>query len=627
MREHIRLVADALPAMPENLEQVGQAFRTAAGEAGSVRIALGLVICLAAGAAFEWAARRATAGLRDRRRAHEVRNVTDRLIQIGIDGLVDLLALGAFAIGAVALLELQTQEGLIHEASALFLAALLGVRLAFGVLRLLLRPSARSDRSLAIFDLDVPAARFWYGYLGSFVAWFAFGWAVITALRLFGLPRAGGQILAYILGLGLVAIAIAILWRQPKTEPAAAGQPAGNARRWLGSIAAVAFWLAWAIGAMTTFWAMVVVIGLPIAIRASRRAARHLMRPVEGDDDPSTIASVASVFVEQGMRVALIIGAIMLLLWGWDLDVGSLADRETTFARLLRGSLHALIILLGADLAWNLIKALADNVLARAQAAEGIDAAETRRRARARTLLPIGRNVAFIVLFVMAGLMALSALGVEIGPLVASAGVVGVAVGFGAQTVVRDIISGMFYMIDDAFRVGEYIQSGNYRGTVESFSLRSVKLRHQRGPLFTVPFGTLGAVQNMSRDWVVVKDIICITHDSDIEKARKLVKQIGLDLAQDPVMGPNILQPLKMQGVQQFGEYGMDIRTKMMTKPGEQFVIRRKANALIKKAFDENGIHFALPRVQISGGETAGDKTAAAAAASHALKGAPAGSH
>src|SRR5204863_2254230 len=130
-------------------------------------------------------------------------------------------------------------------------------------------------------------------------------------------------------------------------------------------------------------------------------------------------------------------------------------------------------------------------------------------------------------------MMALSAIGVEIGPLIAGAGVLGVAVGFGAQTLVRDVISGMFYLLDDAFRVGEYIQSGNYKGTVESFSLRSVKLRHHRGPLFTVPFGSLGAIQNMSRDWVIEKLQIGVTYDSDLEKARKLIKQIGKELFED----------------------------------------------------------------------------------------------
>src|SRR5215471_13120825 len=160
--------------------------------------------------------------------------------------------------------------------------------------------------------------------------------------------------------------------------------------------------------------------------------------------------------------------------------------------------------------------------------------------------------------------MALSAMGVQIGPLIAGAGVVGVAVGFGAQTLVKDIISGVFYLLDDAFRVGEYIQSGNYKGTVESFSLRSVKLRHHRGPLYTVPFGVLGAVQNMSRDWVIDKMMVGITYDADIEKARKLIKQIGKELLEDPELAPHIIETLKMQGVEQFGDFAIEVRMKMM---------------------------------------------------------------
>lgn len=629
MREHLERLVAAVPAMPASLDHAAATFRSGAGEASAGRIILGVLICLVVGAALEWAVRRATAGMLSRRRTLDIRRVPDRLTQIGIEALVEMLALGAFAIGTLILFEIQTGSGPIHESGIAIVVALMGVRLALAVLRLVLRPADDSDRSLAFYDFDRPTARFWYRHLGGFIVWFAAGWAIISTLRVLGMPREALQLLAYLMGLGLVAIAMDIVWRQPKPADAAAAAT-GNAKRWLASIAIAAFWVEWAIGAMTIFWFLVVVIGLPIAISTTRRAARHVMRPaaddIAGDAGAPVVTSVPSVLVEQGLRAALIVGAIFLLMWGWNLDVGTIAERETPFTRILRGSLHALIILLMADLAWSLLKALADNALARAQAVAGTDAEETRRRARVRTLLPIGRNVAFIVLLVMAGLMALSALGVEIAPLIASAGVVGVAVGFGSQTVVRDIISGMFYMLDDAFRVGEYIQSGNYKGTVESFSLRSIKLRHQRGPLFTVPFGVLGAVQNMSRDWVVVKDLISITHDSDIEKARKLVKQIGLDLAADPVMGPHILQPLKMQGVQTFGEYGLNVRTKMMTKPGEQFVIRRKANALIKKAFDENGIRFAVPRVQIAGGANP-ESAAMAAAAQQALKPAAADPH
>jgi small-conductance mechanosensitive channel len=211
----------------------------------------------------------------------------------------------------------------------------------------------------------------------------------------------------------------------------------------------------------------------------------------------------------------------------------------------------------------------------------------------------------------VAAMMVLSSLGVEIGPLIAGAGVIGVAVGFGAQAVVKDVISGVFYLLDDAFRVGEYIQSGTYKGTVESFSLRSVRLRHHRGPLYTVPFGELGAVQNMSRDWVIDKNTIGVTYDTDLVLARKLIKDVGKQLQADPEFGPHILEPLKMQGVEQFGDYAIQLRMKMMTRPGEQFPIRRKAFAMIKKAFDENGIKFAFPTVQVAGGEEGGAAAAA----------------
>jgi small-conductance mechanosensitive channel len=135
-----------------------------------------------------------------------------------------------------------------------------------------------------------------------------------------------------------------------------------------------------------------------------------------------------------------------------------------------------------------------------------------------------------------------------------------------------------------------------------------------------VPFGQLGAVQNMSRDWVIDKMTVGVTYDSDIDKAKKLIKRIGQELAADPEFGHQLIEPLKMQGVEQFGDYAIQLRMKMMTKPGEQFVIRRRALAMIKKAFDANAIKFAFPTVQVSGG---GAAETGAAAGQVLVKGAP----
>jgi small-conductance mechanosensitive channel len=118
----------------------------------------------------------------------------------------------------------------------------------------------------------------------------------------------------------------------------------------------------------------------------------------------------------------------------------------------------------------------------------------------------------------------------------------------------------------------------------------------------------------MSRDWVIEKITIGITYDSDVEKARKIIKKIGLELAEDPEFKGKILEPLKMQGVEKFGDFAIELRLKMMTKPHEQYVPKRRALAMIKKRFEEGGIKFASPVVQIAGGSSATEAAAATVA-------------
>ena len=436
------------------------------------------------------------------------------------------------------------------------------------------------------------------------------------------------QLIAYTLGLGLLGIAVEAVWRRPAV-PAAGGEAASVPAQHLGrgasnailTVGITLLWALWVLRAMPAFWLLGVIIALPLAIRMTRRAVENVLRPcgfVEIADGPP---SVIAVSLGRGLRALLIIGAVGVLAWGWGVDLMTLAGQDTFFSRFMHGALSAVIILLVADVVWHATRAAIDVKLAESADLGYPNTDEARHRARLRTLLPIFRNLLFVAVIAVAVMMALAAMGVQIGPLIAGAGVVGVAVGFGAQTFVRDVIAGMFYLIDDAFRVGEYIQSGNYKGTVEGFSIRSVKLRHHRGPVYTVPFSLLGAVQNQSRDWVIDKLMVGITYDSDIERARKLIKGIGQELAKDPEFAPLIIEPLKMQGVEHFGDFAVQIRMKMMTLPGEQFVIRRKALAMIKKAFDENGIKFAFPTVQVAG---EGD-SAAGAVAQRTLELAPSG--
>ena len=199
----------------------------------------------------------------------------------------------------------------------------------------------------------------------------------------------------------------------------------------------------------------------------------------------------------------------------------------------------------------------------------------------------------------MVGMLVLSSLGVDIGPLLAGAGVVGIAIGFGAQTLVRDIVSGVFFLLDDAFRLGEYIDIGEIRGTVEQISIRSLRLRHHRGALHTVPFGEIQHLTNHSRDWVIMKLTFRVPYDTDLQKVKKIFKKIGAEMAADPEMGPNLLDPPKSQGVLEMDNSAMIIRCKFMAKPGEQFVIRRELYQRVQQEFEAAGIQFARRQVSV----------------------------
>jgi len=222
------------------------------------------------------------------------------------------------------------------------------------------------------------------------------------------------------------------------------------------------------------------------------------------------------------------------------------------------------------------------------------------------------RNFLMVLFAAIAIMMGLSSIGIEIGPLIAGAGVVGVAIGFGAQSVVKDIISGMFYLLDDAFRVGEYIQSGSYRGSVEGFSLRSIRLRHHRGPIYIVPFSELGTVQNMGRDWSVIKFLLSVSHDSDVAKVKAITKTVGKALKEDPEFSQFIIENLKMKGIDEINDHGIKLSFGMTLKPTQlQSAIRRRAYAMLRQAFTENGISIAVPTVKVYGGKE--DDLAAAA--------------
>ncbi|MDX2501155.1 MAG: mechanosensitive ion channel, partial [Deltaproteobacteria bacterium] len=219
------------------------------------------------------------------------------------------------------------------------------------------------------------------------------------------------------------------------------------------------------------------------------------------------------------------------------------------------------------------------------------------KRGRAYTLLPMLRKFIGSVLAVMVTMTLLSSIGVNIGPLLAGAGVIGLAIGFGAQKLVSDVFSGFFFLLDDAFRVGEYITAGSVSGTVETITLRNVMLRHHRGMLQIIPHSDLGAITNFMRGGIVVKFNLDFPYDAEIDKIRKVIKKVGQKMLDHEEYGKDFIRPVKSQGVREITNSVMTIRVKFTAQPGAHFIIRREAYRLITEALNAQGIYYAHRKV------------------------------
>lgn len=298
---------------------------------------------------------------------------------------------------------------------------------------------------------------------------------------------------------------------------------------------------------------------------------------------PSIVLAVTRLVV-----LLLGLGACAIAL---DLRLQNLAASENPAVRLGFRVLEVIALALLAQIAWIALRTKIDHRLKRIRPVD--PRGEPSPDARLLTLLPLLRMTAAVALIVMLALSSLWTLGIEITPLLAGAGVLGLALGFGAQALVRDVLAGIFYLAEDVFRVGEYIESGPAtKGTVERITLRTVALRHHNGPLHFVPYGSLGTVRNTSRDWVIEKFNLPLPIHVDSEQIRKLIKKVGESLKDDPEIGPLVRAPLK--GKLYRIEPGVKLfRCSFETAPGKQFAVRAQAYKRIEAKLKEAGIRFA----------------------------------
>lgn len=288
------------------------------------------------------------------------------------------------------------------------------------------------------------------------------------------------------------------------------------------------------------------------------------------------------------IRFVVFLGTILLLLDIWGLLAVIDWFYSETGSALVSSYGAAIMVLLVAFLIWLAVMSWVD---LRLQSRAGYIVS-----ARERTLFQLFRNAFTIIIMVMAALLALSEIGVNIGPLIAGAGVVGLAISFGAQTLVKDIITGAFIQIENAINEGDVVTVAGITGTVEGITIRSVRIRDLDGTTHIIPFSSVDMVSNFMRGFSYHVALIGVSYDTDIAYAKEAMVEAFRRL-QETDFKSKIFGDLEMHGVTMFGASSIDIRARIKTTPGDQWSIGRAYNEYIKQVFDERNIEIPFPQV------------------------------
>jgi len=641
MRGRLEELGGALVALPETLGQVGAKLTEPDGPSRLLLLAGLLAAALGVGWIGERAFDAALLGYRERLRQAPAATFTAKAFRLATGLALDVIGLAAFGLAALATLlvfwhDHDLQRGTLFEV----LMAVVTVRGVALFARFLLAPGAASARLLPF--ADAPAQRL-YRFAVTIAILFGLQAVAVSVLRGGG---AGASTIDLVVVGGIVLMSAVILrtvW-QVREPVAALIRGDGKSRvvvRWLADlwpVIATVYILGVAAGRIfdilsgeplvlgVGLLSVVLVVTLPVVDMALCRAlaAAASQPPADGGSRmPRIVASYEPVF-RRAIHIVVVVIGLIAFAHLWEFDVFALAQKSLG-GKIASSLVGTCVVLLLAYIVWEIAKTAIDRRLD----AEG-DMDPDHPASRVRTLLPIVRLLIFVTIVVMATMSTLAALGVDILPLLAGASVIGVAIGFGSQTLVRDVVSGAFFLMDDAFRLGEYIEVGDAKGRVEKINIRSLFLRHHRGALNILPYGEIKRLRNTSRDWVVMVLDFRLTYDTSLLAVKKVLKQVGDEIAADPELAPDLLQPLKLGGVMATEDSAIVVRAKFMARPeGEPWMIQKAAYTKILKAFREAGIKFAHRQVTVyvppsAGGDDA-SKAAAGAAAIAAQPANPAG--
>ncbi len=524
--------------------------------------------------------------------------------------VLNFVAVAAFVAASYATMTLLAPA---HEGRVLALAfinANVIARIILVVSRMFLAPYAPSMRLLPMSDETAQYSLHWIRRLVYFLA---YGYFLAEIMPALGASHAAQIMVTKLVGLTTTGMLI-ILIMQMRQDIAQrirgnAGLPIGQIRDRVADI----WHLVAILYVIVTFgvWAFEVPGGFDYVLRSSALSIIII-----------AVSYTLSLLVQKGLRKAFAINeeqklrfpglqartnrylpvlntGAQFILYGaaglavfrvWGLDaVGWLTS--PTGATLAKSAVNIVIIIIIALVVWELIGAAIERYLS----TRDNDGNEVERGQRALTLLPLLRNIVMVTLAVLVTLSVLSELGVNIGPLIAGAGIIGLAVGFGAQTFVKDVITGFFILIEDSVAVGDLVVLGDYRGKVEAISIRSIQLRDLKGDVHRIPFSEVTSTTNRSKIFSFASFDIGVAYREDVDHCMNVIREVGDEMRQDENFASMIMEDIEIMGVQSFDDSAVIIRARLKVQPGKQLGVQRAFNRLIKNRFDAESIEIPFP--------------------------------
>lgn len=531
--------------------------------------------------------------------------------------LLDLVPVVVFAAVANGLLGAGLGEG------AMAKLAILAVANSYVVARVLLssvRMVAGAEcAQLRLLPASDPTARYVMLWARRIVGFSVFGYTTAEVALLFGLYPSLHLALIKLVSLVVHLFLVVIVLQQRRAVRALLAAPDGAsgpvstlrnvvAANWhyVAIFYVLALWAVWASGVQHAFTALLRFCAVAVVVIAAAWALdRALWRAVErhvriredlAERFPGLERRVHYYFRGFRKLVSSVIAfvALVLLLEFWGIDAVSWFTSDSLGGRVL-GALAVIgITVLTAAFLWEAVNVAMERHLGRLSRAGHVT-----RSARLRTLLPMMRATLFIVIGVFVGLTVLSQIGVNIGPLLAGAGIIGIAIGFGSQKLVQDIITGLFLLLENAMQVGDVVSLGGLGGVVENLSIRTIRLRDKDGSVHIVPFSSVTSVTNMTRDFSYALFNVGVAYKEDVDRVIEVLKEIAREMRKDPEWSAMIRDDLEVWGLDQFAASSIVIVCRLRTGPSQRWAVMREFNRRMKRRFDELGIEIPFPHQKL----------------------------